>query len=327
MQLMITHGRLAKTKIIQLSIWRLVGLAVVGLSALIVSVAVGYHLLFMTAAREGWPVAGTMVRSLFQEQLAQRDRYVRENLDAMAQKVGELQARLLQLEAVSDRVSGLAGLKPDEVRPPRDAVTTSSAGRGGPLIPLTPTIRDIHAAVTSLVDETSQRSDVFALVESRLFEKRLRAAMVPSSAPVDGGTSSGFGIRGDPFTGRAAFHSGLDFPAPIGTPIVAAAGGFVVAVEIHPAYGTMVMVDHGNGLVTRYAHLSKTSTKLGELVKRGQKIAEVGSSGRSTGPHLHFEVLVDGVPQDPARFLAGNMAGDDPPAGSSRVAARGAGRR
>ena len=101
----------------------------------------------------------------------------------------------------------------------------------------------------------------------------------------------------------AALHTGLDFPAPTGTPIAAAAGGVVLTAEFHPQYGQMIELDHGNQLVTRYAHASRMLVKPGDLVKRGQKIAEVGSTGRSTGPHLHFEVLVDGVHQNPARFL------------------------
>jgi murein DD-endopeptidase MepM/ murein hydrolase activator NlpD len=96
----------------------------------------------------------------------------------------------------------------------------------------------------------------------------------------------------------------LDFQADTGTPILAAAGGVVVGQELHPAYGNMVEVDHGNNLVTRYAHASRFWVKKGDLVKRGQKIAEVGTTGRSTGPHLHFEVMVRGVPQDPQKFLA-----------------------
>jgi murein DD-endopeptidase MepM/ murein hydrolase activator NlpD len=133
--------------------------------------------------------------------------------------------------------------------------------------------------------------------------------MVPSALPVNASMGSGFGFRADPFTGRPSLHAGLDFPADPGTPILAAAGGVVSAVETHPQYGLMVEIDHGRNLITRYAHASRFHVKLGDLVKRGDKIAEVGSTGRSTGPHLHFEVLVDGVPQDPARFLAGNTGG------------------
>jgi murein DD-endopeptidase MepM/ murein hydrolase activator NlpD len=123
--------------------------------------------------------------------------------------------------------------------------------------------------------------------------------------PVDGPVGSGFGFRTDPFNGRAALHAGLDFPAEPGTPIVAAAGGMVVTKEWHAAYGHLLEIDHGNGLVTRYAHNQSIDVELGALVKRGQRVASVGSSGRSTGPHLHFEVLLDSAPQDPARFLAG----------------------
>jgi murein DD-endopeptidase MepM/ murein hydrolase activator NlpD len=98
-------------------------------------------------------------------------------------------------------------------------------------------------------------------------------------------------------------HSGLDFPAEPGTPIFAAAGGVVVTQEYHPQYGKMIEVDHGNDLITRYAHSSRVLVKKGDLIKRGQLIAEVGNTGRSTGAHLHFEVLVQGVPQDPQKFL------------------------
>ena len=150
-----------------------------------------------------------------------------------------------------------------------------------------------------------QTTDLFTLIESRLLEGRLQQLLVPSTTPVQGPVGSGFGFRIDPFTGRGALHMGLDFPADVGTPIMAAAGGVVVNTEVHPAYGRMLEVDHGNGLVTRYGHTSKFLVKQGDLVKRGQVIAQVGNTGRSTGPHLHFEVLVDGVPQNPARFLAG----------------------
>jgi murein DD-endopeptidase MepM/ murein hydrolase activator NlpD len=161
------------------------------------------------------------------------------------------------------------------------------------------------------------------MIESRLFEKRLDAAMVPNSRPVDGPVGSGFGFRSDPFTARSALHTGLDFPAETGTPIQAAAGGVVLSTDMHPAYGHLVEVDHGKGLVTRYAHTSAVLVKAGDIVKRGQLIARVGSTGRSTGPHLHFEVLVDGVQQDPARFLAGGASGGASSAQAGREVAVG----
>jgi len=146
--------------------------------------------------------------------------------------------------------------------------------------------------------------DLMTVLESRLFDQHIRKKMIPTHAPVPGVSGSNFGWRVDPITGQSALHTGLDFPSATGTPILAAAGGVVVTQEFHPAYGNMIEVDHGNQLVTRYAHASRTLVKQGDIVKRGQKIAEVGTTGRSTGPHLHFEVLVQGVFQDPQKFLS-----------------------
>jgi murein DD-endopeptidase MepM/ murein hydrolase activator NlpD len=133
---------------------------------------------------------------------------------------------------------------------------------------------------------------------------------------------SAFGWRIDPVTGTSALHTGLDFPAETGTAIYSAAGGVVVTQEYHPQYGNMVEVDHGNDLITRYAHASRVFVKKGDLIKRGQKLAEVGTTGRSTGPHLHFEVLVQGVPQDPQKFLnAGqNLSGSQVAQGAKPAA-------
>jgi len=172
--------------------------------------------------------------------------------------------------------------------------------------------------VGELDERTDQTTDLFTLIESRLLEGRLAQLMIPSSMPVDGPVGSGFGFRSDPFTGRGALHTGLDFQAEIGTQIVAAAGGMVISTERHAAYGNLVEIDHGNGLLTRYAHVSKVLVKTGDLVRRGQPVAQVGNSGRSTGPHLHFEVLVEGVPQNPARFLAGRAGEPKALAGERR---------
>ena len=190
-----------------------------------------------------------------------------------------------------------------------------------------PSLAELNEAIDRLDERADIGSDLFTLVESRLFEARLQSLLVPSSAPVEGPVGSGFGFRIDPITGRAALHTGLDFPSDVGTPIHAAAGGMVVVSENHPAYRQLIEIDHGNSLVTRYAHASKLLVKVGMMVKRGQKIAEVGTSGRSTGPHLHFEVLVSGVQQNPARFLAGQVASPtmvaDASASSSKARTRG----
>ncbi len=313
MQIIVTTAGLARSRVINLAGWQLTGLGLGLLLGLVALSGVIYHVVFVTAAREGWPVVSQVVKLVVRDEIAQRDRFMRENLDAVASKVGELQAKLVRLDAVGERVSGLAGLKPEDLRSaePAPAATgtptraAAADGRGGPYLPIdTPSLAQLHATLGALDERADRGGDVFTLAESRLMETRLRALMVPSSAPINGPVGSGFGFRSDPFTGRSALHTGLDFAADSGTPILAAAGGVVLSAESHPAYGLMVELDHGNGLVTRYAHASKLLAQPGDLIKRGQPIAAVGSTGRSTGPHLHFEVLVQGVPQNPARFLA-----------------------
>lgn len=307
MQIIITHGSLARTRVLRLNRLQLAaGAALLVVLLMALSGAI-YHYVFLKAAEAGWPVVSRLVRLVVKDEFAQRDRFMRENLDAMARKVGEMQAKLLQLEAVGERVSGLAGLKPEEIRPQGGA--PAHPGEGGPFVPMVrPSLQELSLAVDRLDEAAQQNTDLFTFAESRLFEQQLKALMVPNSRPVAVASTSGFGFRSDPFSGRSALHTGLDFPAEPGTPIMASAGGVVIVSEYHSAYGNMIDLDHGNGLVTRYAHASRVMVKPGDIVRRGQVIAQVGSTGRSTGPHLHFEVLVGGVPQDPARFLAGGGA-------------------
>lgn len=297
MHLIITDAWLAKSRAIYLSGTKLVVASLILSFGLMLIAAGLYHWVFLKGAREGWPVVGTLVRLVVKDEFEQRDRFMRENLDVMAKKLGEMQAKMMQLESLGERVSGLAGVNPADLK--------NKPGRGGALISGRPLSMDeLQATLADLEQLTDQRTDLMTVVESKLFEKKIRGMMVPTQAPTASGIlGSPFGWRIDPFTGRSALHTGLDFQAETGIAILAAAGGVVVTQEIHPAYGNMIEVDHGNDLITRYAHASKVFVKKGDLIKRGQKIAEVGNTGRSTGPHLHFEVLVQGVPQDPQKFL------------------------
>jgi murein DD-endopeptidase MepM/ murein hydrolase activator NlpD len=317
MQVLITHGTVARTRVLHLSRWQIV-LAAAALVALLLGVSGSvYHFVFLKAAREGWPVVAPLVRLIVRDEIEQRERFMRDNLDAMARRIGEMQAKLVKLESMGERVAGLAGLRADELRTAPPAAPGASAptnvpaaARGGPFVPVPkPSLVQLQGAVDRLGEATDWQTDLYTWFESRLQENRLAALLVPSQPPVDGPVGSGFGFRIDPFNGRSALHSGLDFPAEPGTLIVAAAGGLVVTRDVHPAYGNVLEIDHGNGLVTRYAHAQTLDVPLGALVRRGQRIATVGNTGRSTGPHLHFEVLVDGVPQNPARFLAGGTTG------------------
>jgi murein DD-endopeptidase MepM/ murein hydrolase activator NlpD len=328
MQVLITHGNVARTRVYRFSRWQLL-LGVIGLLTLLLLLSgTVYHFVFLKAAREGWPVVSQVVKLVVRDEFAQRDRFMRENLDAMAQKVGEMQAKMIKLEAVSERVSGMAGMKPEELqqltaKPVTAPAGPTGGGKGGPFVPAaSPSLEQLQGWVGALDEQADISTDLYTMIESRLLETRLQSLMIPNSRPVEGPIGSGFGFRSDPFTGRAALHTGLDFPSDIGTPIHAAAGGVVLFTEVHPQYGHMVEIDHGRGLITRYAHTSKVVVRTGDIVKRGQVIAMVGTTGRSTGPHLHFEVLVDGVPQNPAKFLAYTGADAD-----VALARKGGGRR
>ena len=301
MHLIITDAWMAKSKAMHLSGTKLLLAGL--LSALcLMFVSVGlYHWVFLTAAREGWPIVGSLVKLVAKDDSIQRERFLRENLDAMAKRVGEMQAKMLQLDALGERVSGLAGLPVSEA---------GKAGRGGALVSARPlNMEELQQALNDLEAHTGQRVDMLTVVESRLFDLKIKKLLIPTQHPVSSGNlGSPFGWRIDPINGGSALHTGLDFQASTGTPIVAAAGGVVVTQEYHPAYGNMIEIDHGNDLITRYAHASQVFVKKGDLIKRGKKIAEVGTTGRSTGPHLHFEVLVQGVPQDPQKFLTAGQA-------------------
>jgi murein DD-endopeptidase MepM/ murein hydrolase activator NlpD len=297
MQMIITDAWMAKTRAIHLSGAKLLA-SMLGISlALMLISAVLYHWVFLKGAREGWPVIGTLVKLVVKDEFAQRDRYLRENIEVMAKKLGEMQAKMLQLESLGERVSGLAGVNPADVK--------GKPGQGGVLISGRDlTLEELQATLSDLDQLTDKRTDLMTVIESRLFEQKIKKMLVPTQQPVQiSNLGSIFGWRIDPITGKSALHTGLDFPAEPGTAIFSAAGGVVVTQEFHPQYGNMIEIDHGNDLITRYGHSSRVFVKKGDLIKRGQKIAEVGTTGRSTGPHLHFEVLVQGVPQDPQKFL------------------------
>lgn len=230
----------------------------------------------------------------------------------MLQKVGELAGRLakLQSEALSlahrigtlkdfEHRLGAKATKPNPDKP---------APAGGPMVPAFGASASNDAApsaLDSLEADIEELAANLATIDAATDAWNLSLMAYPARAPIPGADrSSRFGNREDPFTGRLAFHSGLDFVASVGEPILASAGGRVVAARSHSEYGLMLIIDHGNGLMTRYAHASRLYVREGDVVMPGQRIAAVGSTGRSTGPHLHFEVLEHGQFVNPDYFLA-----------------------
>lgn len=277
---------------------------IVGLLLLLAGgVAAGLQLLIFGASghREDVSLFAAQHASDADQDQKLREAYVRENLNAMAIKLGQMQAQLLRLDSLGERLAKLSGIKPQEFS------FDQAPGRGGAVSVLPNqdlSLPEMGRQVEELARRVDDRFDKLGVLESMLVQDRISKKMLPSVSPVESGWySSRFGWRIDPFTGKKAFHEGLDFNAEVGTPILAAAGGIVVYSGSHPEYGNMIEIDHGNDLVTRYAHASKRGVNVGDVVLRGQKIGEVGNTGRSTGAHLHFEIRHRGVPQNPARFL------------------------
>jgi murein DD-endopeptidase MepM/ murein hydrolase activator NlpD len=236
---------------------------------------------------------------------AQKTQEVVENhLNLMAVKLGELQAQMLRLDGLGERLAKLAGLKPQELPPTLQPGVIPGRGGPAPTLHRNLSLEEFSDMLAGLSREVEQHSDQLGVLEALLVSDSASRKFLPSLLPIeDGWFSSNFGWRIDPFTGEKSFHEGIDFPSEVGTGIVAAASGKVIFADVHPAYGKMLEIDHGNGLVSRYAHCSSLLVKEGDFVVRGQQVARVGTTGRSTGPHLHFEVRLNGVPQNPARFL------------------------
>ena len=305
MQIILMHSRFTQAKSVTLSA-RHVVYAVIGLITLIVVSGALMAALTLRLASSDLPILHSILPASTSSPLSgdpnSKDRYLKENLAAMAVKLGEMQAQMMRLDALGERVQGLAGVKPEEFN------FKELPARGGPEISSAPSnelnMSELQAALDAFQKDVEHRSDYLNVVETNLMGFKIQSKLLPTIQPVNVAyNASGFGWRLDPFTGRNAFHEGIDFPAPTGTPIVAAAGGVVIASEFHPQFGNMLEIDHGGDLITRYAHTSKIYVKLGDIVKRGQHVADIGSTGRSTGSHLHFEVRIKDVPQDPNKFL------------------------
>lgn len=240
------------------------------------------------------------------------------HLDAYAVQMGELQARIMRLDAQSERLAKLAGEKKSAApltksnapslnapSPNSPVSKPSAANRGGPLVLSSPyTEMDLQKHIAELTARVEFETEYLSELEATLLQQSMLKGVLPNRSPIRAAfNSSSYGWRIDPFNGNKAFHEGLDFSANTGAPIFAAAGGIVSAAETMPDYGKIVIVSHGSGLETRYAHTSKILVKVGERVEKGQVVALVGNTGRSTGPHLHYEIRLNGNALDPRKYL------------------------
>lgn len=303
MQIILLHPRFTHAKSVTLTRRHLLFVLIFFLISVIAGASLLSYIVFRNAADLPSPLRD-MVSSASPNDDSKKDKFLKENLALMARKLGEMQAELMRLDALGERVQGLAGVKPTEFN------FREAPGRGGPAPSMDGTssrdltLSEFQGLLDAMASDLEHRSDYMNVVESTLMTDKVQSKMMPTSQPVNVSyNASGFGYRIDPFTGRSAMHEGIDFPAPIGTPIVAAAGGVVTTAEFHPQYGNMLEIDHGNDIITRYAHTSRILVHVGDIVRRGQHVADIGTTGRSTGPHLHFEVRIKGVAQNPSKFL------------------------
>ncbi len=300
MKVIIMHGRLNDSNATTLGMSILAALAV---AALVVAAMAGAgwqarfgQSAFVPAAQAG----------VIKSQARRDSAYIRENVTLLASKVGDLQAELIAMGGVSKRVAILAGVSYtdpeikaslDQSEPVMDDI---SEGRRDYV-----SAQGVGRQLDLIEQQLAWQKDGLTMLDLVLTKRSGAQARLPTLMPVNYPyLSSSFGWRRNPVTGRRAMHEGLDFAAPSGAPIYAASGGVVAQAGVHPGYGKMVEINHGNGLVTRYAHASVLEVQAGDLVEKGQLIARVGSTGRSTGSHLHFEVRMVGHPLDPRLFLA-----------------------
>lgn len=277
--------------------------------------ALACSLLMYTGYRLGGPATSPMVAVAptaalpdLRADLAQQQRTVDQvrrrsqaELDALAVRVAQIQAQVMRIEGLGQRLVDLADLDRGEFN------FGQVPAQGGPIEAVAlenPAPTDFMQALEELSVQIKDRERQLIVLEDIFQGRGLSLQGHPAGSPItEGWLSSFFGVRTDPFTGRPAMHEGLDFAGKRGSPVVAVAAGSVIWSGPRDGYGNLVEIDHGHGFVTRYGHNSRNLVRVGQLVRKGQQIARMGSSGRSTGPHVHFEVLRENQPVNPLRYL------------------------
>ena len=224
-----------------------------------------------------------------------------ENVNALALRLGQLQAHVIRLDALGKRLVEVAELDNGEFDF-EAAPAQGGAGSIGEQQPLE--VPDFLAALDEVSNQLSDRERQLGLLSTFLMNSNLQQEVLPAGRPVKSGwISSYFGKRTDPFSGKVGYHEGIDFAGKKGSEVISVAAGVVSFAGRRSKYGNTVEISHGNGYVTRYAHNQKNLVRVGDTVKKGDKVALMGSSGRSTGPHVHFEVMRRGKVVNPLRYV------------------------
>ncbi len=278
-------------------------LAVLVLGILGTAFALGMQLGQVSSGRlsRGEAAHWTQVLSEQKHQIADMKERMQERIDAMAMRMGEVNAHVIRLDALGKRLTEMADIDSHEFdfdsAPPSGGPEADGAG-------VSAQIPDLSTKLNDLEQKVALRDSQLSALENVILDRDLKKQTHPEGRPVAAGfISSYFGEREDPFSGEEAYHKGVDFAGAAGANVMAVAAGVVTWAGNRTGYGNLVEINHGDGYVTRYAHNQRTLVQVGQMVKRGDAIALMGSSGRSTGPHVHFEVLRNGRQVDPLTFI------------------------
>lgn len=300
--ILVPNSQRGKGRNTTLSHRHLVLIALVVLVALPVLLGVvAYHAQDMLTAHNADSLLSAQRRELAAQRtaVAEAKRNAEAHLNALAQRLGQMQAQMMRLNALGSRLTRMAGL---DAREFNFAVEAAMGGPERNAAASNPP--ELTSSLDYLAREIERQQERLSALENLLLDRKLSAAVTPSGWPVQGGwISSGFGARADPFNGHQSYHEGVDIASSLGSPVLAMGDGVVTHSGEKSGYGLLVEVTHESGLITRYAHASAVLVRVGDRVQKGQPVAQVGTTGRSTGPHLHFEVVRNGTSVNPMRYL------------------------
>lgn len=306
MNILVVSKRLGGSACLCLNRGKIIVLALAVLIAFpSVALYAGYRM-----GKQGTPIGSDSFSASLNGELArQRDeileakRVAKDNLNALTLRLGQMQAHVIRLDALGQRLTRVAGLDSGEFN------FSNPPAQGGPdesnvLNPDSIALPDFMTQLDELAQQLKDREAQLNVLETMIMNRNLQAEVLPAGRPISKGwISSQYGIRNDPFTGKPEFHKGMDLAGKEGSDVVAVAAGVVTWAGKRYGYGNLVEINHGKGYVTRYGHAKKVLVKVGDTVKKGQLVAEMGNTGRSTGPHVHFEVWLNGRTVDPMKYV------------------------
>ncbi|NVD35297.1 peptidoglycan DD-metalloendopeptidase family protein [Marinobacter lutaoensis] len=307
MNIILIGKRHGKARVVSLGGGLVAGMTLMVLGLLAAAAWAGYYAATLAASAEQPEPSELVARwqaklAEQQQALAEVKEGAQQQIDALTLRLGELQGRMLRLDALGQRFveSGLVAAEEFNFEEPAAVGGPEGASSKEPFT--VPALTDMIERLEAQLEDREQQLRLLDTLASR---QKLEEERYVAGRPITWGwLSSKYGYRSDPFTGKRTWHDGVDLAGKEGSDIISVAGGVVTWAGERYGYGNLVEIDHGDGLVTRYGHCKTVKVKVGDVVQKGQVIALMGSTGRSTGPHVHFEVLQNGHSRDPLKYIA-----------------------